>query len=147
MFYLKEEYEELKNQWKFTWETAVVLRQMGGMWSSSWGPVVPGRTLCFKQESYHKQTTTSPVISNPATHVHLLIMSIESPKTPCNPHTLTHAHSHAQTLTQTWLQRLGKVQRMHVSPAPERFRGSMNANTHADVHSLHTLTHPPLWTS
>lgn len=48
----------------------------------------------LKAESYHRPTTTLPIISNPAAHEHLLIMSIKTPlilmHTDRQTHTLTH---------------------------------------------------------
>ncbi len=107
---------------------------MGRMWSS-WRLAVPGRTLCLKQEPYHKQTITSPVISNPATHVHSLIMSIKSPPTP------PHAHTHTQTRKPKrdragWLRSSG----MHAGPAPEGSEVHW-MQTHTDrAQSAHTRT-------
>lgn len=115
---------------------------MGGMWWSGWRLVVPGRTLCLKQEPYHKQTTTSPVISNPATHVHLLIMSIKSPQTS---QAITHTDTHRQHTTPkrdcTWL---GKVQWDACLTSTGRFWGSVNANTHRCSRFAHSRTSSPV---
>lgn len=148
---LKIHSDQLSNTWEElesmrNWKKSLPERQWcsfkGWEWfgNVAWRLAGSGRTLCSRQEPYHKPPISSPVISNPATHVHLLIMSIKSPLAPSEP------QAHARTQTQTWPLLLGKVQ-WDVSPSSTgRFRGSLNANrhTHTDARSLHTLAHPPL---
>lgn len=61
-------------------------------------------------------------------------------KKPSNPQVQAH--------TQTQILWLSKVQRDACPTSTGKFRGSLNANTHtdthADIHSLCTLTHPLL---
>ena len=85
------------------------------------------------------QTITSPVISNSATYVHLLIMSIKKPLQPLRQAGIRKPkRDHSG-----WLISSG----MHVRPAPEGsevHQMQTHTHTHGHTHIHNPRTHPPL---